>query len=168
MKTGRTIPRMLAVITGACLVLALAAVEASAHYVYEVQCARSGTHAHTTRAEVSHGGGAGYVKVTSTSVGSSCSGSVIVADHWAKWDLLKQNPSSGSWGVCSSSGDVYSSQPTYIMTISHNFGSGQPPCGQGFYQTWGHSGHNMGSSYLVARVLSGAHGLPPCIETNVC
>lgn len=141
---------------------------AYAHYVYEYGSVTGGNECHGTRSEISHGGGAGYVSVTSRSFPSSCN-SFVVKDHRARWNLWKQDASSGSWAICRTSGFVYSSSVVHGFVINHDFGSGNPPCGIGFYENRGHSAHRLsGSQWLTANVWSGDHGLPPCIETNSC
>lgn len=139
---------------------------AQAHYVYEYDYATDGNTCQRTRTEVSHGGGAGYVRTdgSSRSVASvwplSCPIPHQVGPGYlkARWMLYKWNGS--SWGFCVGSNYVSNINSASTVAASWEFGSGSAYCGTGAYANIGDSYHNAGTGNVGRSVSSGSHQLP--------
>lgn len=138
---------------------------AQAHYVYgQAFTYYSQDSCESTRSEISHGGGGGYVKIDGATLrsdrftGTSC---IIPFDlaqgaKALRYDLWKWNGS--QWTVCAGSNYVYNTSVASKWVIYYDFGSAAY-CGPGTYGTYGYTFHYNGAWY-GGGIWSGNHNLP--------
>lgn len=144
----------------AMLLTVITATSAHAHVVYEsdeVWANADSSKCLYTYAEVSHGGGGGYVKsygLASSGIplAQSCvlvwnrpPGNLGTAYRYWKWDGSK-------WNVCREyMSGIFNSTTTSRVTGSYNFGIA-PPCGGGYYGTTGYSAVLYGGEWIGGHV----------------
>jgi hypothetical protein len=150
---------------------------AAAHYVYaQGYVYRTSTHCTWGRAEISHGSGGGYTKVSVGGVAAIARNCVPWAAASAKvyWpgqarvltELWKRQ-SNGSWSRCRSSGWKYNPYtiganslgwvPTYDYAV--NYGR-TPPCGSGTYGVTGYMQVYQSGAWRGGKLNGGQHKLP--------
>jgi hypothetical protein len=150
--------RVWKVLAGAAVLVLLMAMNmspASAHYVYgQGYVYKSSSHCTWGRAELSHGSGGGYTKISvggTWAVNGACVNWNLASAKFyragearVRHELWKRN-SDGSWSLCRSSGWKYSTYPIgpnsagWPPTYDHaiNYGS-RAPCGSGTYGVTGY------------------------------
>ena len=177
---GADVNKTRRMLTIACLamgLLGLGAGEASAHYVYaQGYVYKSSTHCTWGRAELSHGSGGGYTKISVGGVwaanGACVNWSVSSAKFYyagearVKHELWKRN-SNGSWSLCKYTSWKYSTYPIggssagWVPTYDHaiNYGS-TPPCGTGTYGVTGYMQVLEKGVWRGGKLDGGQHVLP--------
>jgi hypothetical protein len=168
-RNRKTLRRSLAIISALLITLVATMVPAHADTRSGTSCGSHSGQSHTTVSEISHGAVAGLARVKSYAhVQDITCSFVTAAQHRAQLWLMMQSPSTGAYGFCTGTSMHYSSGNTMSFQVTQTYGS-SPPCGDGFYLTAGRSAHQITSSFwLTVDRWSPSHGLPPCIEFNIC